>query len=130
MKLEQSVIDTILNADAKALATCCNNEVNVVPVSTVKVVDDTIWLMNYFMGETLANVCDNPRVALACWKGLEGIKIKATVEHVAEGPVFEKAEAWVAEVAPVRKLKSLLVLTPTAVYDVAPVAELAGKHIQ
>lgn len=130
MKLEQTVIEMIENADAKALATCCNNEVNVVPVSTVKVVHDTIWLMNYFMGQTLANVCDNPHVALACWKGLQGVKIKATVDHVTEGSIFEEAKTWVAEVAPIRTLKSVLVLTPIAVYDLAPVENHAGRHIQ
>lgn len=129
MKLESTVIEMIETADAKAIATCSNNEVNVAPVSTVRVVGDTIWLMNYFMGQTLANVCENPKVALACWRGLEGVKIKATVEHITSGPVFEKAKAFVAKVAPIRTLKSLLILTPTAVYDLAPVAELAGKQI-
>lgn len=116
-------------AEAKALGTCCKGDVNVVPVSTLKVVDDRIWLMNYFMGQTLANVCENPKVALACWKGLQGIKIKADVEQVSNGTVFEEAKAWVKKVAPSRTLKSVLVLTPTAVYDVAPVAERAGQMI-
>lgn len=129
MKLEQSIVDMIREAEAKALATCSNSSVNVVPVSTVKVTDDTIWLMNYFMGETLLNIQNNPEVALACWKGLKGVKIKAKTELYTEGDLFEEAKAFVMEVAPTRILKSLLILTPTAIYDSTPEAELAGVRI-
>jgi predicted pyridoxine 5'-phosphate oxidase superfamily flavin-nucleotide-binding protein len=129
MKLKESVVDAIMNADAKALATCNIDEVNVVPVSTVRVVDDTIWLMNYFMGKTLENVYRNPRAALACWKGLQGIKVQGNVTVHADGALFVEAVAFVAAVAPTRVLKSVLVLTPTAIYDVTPEKEKAGQPI-
>ena len=129
MKLQDSVITMIMTSDSKALASCKGNEPNVVPVSTVTVVDDTIWLMNYFMGTTLENILENPQVTFACWKGLEGIKVKANVVHITSGELLEKARVYVAEVAPIRTLKSLLVLTPTAVFDVTPEKERAGKLI-
>lgn len=130
MKLEQRVIDMILEASAKAIATTGDTGVHVVPVSTILVVDDTIWLMNYFLGQTLQNVEANPEVSLACWKGLAGCQIKGTVAYETSGTNFEKANTYIVENVADRVLKGLLIMTPTQVLDVTPTAELAGQTIQ
>lgn len=130
MKLEQSVIDMILGADAKALATTGETGVHVVPVSTVLVVDDEIWLMNYFFGQTLRNIEGNKEVALACWKGLAGYQIKGEVEYQTSGPKFEKADAHITQNVPNRVLKGLLILSPRIVLDVTPTTATAGMRVQ
>ena len=80
MQLPQHIAEAILSAENKALATEGAHGINVVPVSTLRIVDGKIWLMNYFLGKTLENILMRPHVALACWKGLEGYQIKGAVQ--------------------------------------------------
>lgn len=123
MKLEANVVDILLHADGKALATEGARGLNVVPVSTVRVVNGTVWLINYFFGKTLANILANPRVAFAFWKGLEGYQIKGTIRYVESGETFEEARKWIAELLPERVVKGLLILEPEEIYEVTPGAE-------
>jgi len=128
--IEHKITDFIMNAEAKALATFSPEYgLNVVPVSTITVKDEKIILMNYFMGKTLHNIKDNPTVSLACWKGLEGIQIKANVEYQNGGTLFEEMKQWIAETLPSRVLKGILILTPTEIFDTSASAEKAGTKI-
>lgn len=129
MKLSKTLITAIEKAEAKALGTSGAHGVNVVPVSTVRIVDDTVWLMNYFMGETLRNILENHSVTFVCWSGLEGIKLKAHAVYEDEGERFEAAKEFVAEVAPHRIIRGVLILTPVQIQDVSPFVERAGKII-
>lgn len=128
MKLSEDIIKTILDADAKALATQ-GNPVNVVPVSTIKIRDNKIILVNYFMGKTLENIKNNPDVALACWKGLEGCRVRATAEYITEGPLLEEIKVWVKEILPDRTVRGLLILEPKEVYDISATAKDPGIQI-
>ena len=47
--LSDTIKKLILSADAKALATYDKSSVNVVPLSSVKIINDTIRLIDYFM---------------------------------------------------------------------------------
>lgn len=130
MNIPQQVTDALLHADGKALATRSADGVNVIPVSMIKMTGGTIWLFNCFMGKTVENIVNDPRVALTCWKGGEGYQIKATASSVTDGPLFEEARQFVSEVNPKRILKSLLVLEPTEIFDVSPNTERAGKRVE
>ena len=90
MKLTQKMIDMIMSAEAKALGSLTTTSLNVVPVSTVKIIDDKIILVNYFMGKTLENIQRNPHVSLTCWKGLEGFQFKAEVDYTTDGEIFSQ----------------------------------------
>lgn len=129
MKLSAEVRECIDNADHKALATCCNGELNVVPVSVVRVVEDTIWLHNFFMDKTVTNVCKEPHAALALWNGFVGVQIKGRVTYEENGEQFTLAKEWIAEHFPQRILRGLLVFTPDAIYDISANAESAGKKL-
>lgn len=129
MKLSQTITDMVMYADAKALATYHENNLNVVPVSTVKIINDTIVLVNYFMGKTLENIQNNNNVSLACWKGLNGCQIKATVDYQTEGQIFNEITAWVGEILPDRVVKGILVLTPQQIFDASATSEHPGKQI-
>lgn len=130
MKLSQKVIDIVLNADGKALATHYKDSVNVVPVSSIKIVEDRIWLINYFFAKTLQNIIGNPHASLACWKELEGYQIKAKVTYVTDGDAFNEAKRWIADILPERIVKGLLILEPTEVFDVSASKERAGVRVQ
>lgn len=129
MKLPQQVIDVLLNADGKALATRSDQGVNVVPVSMVKMKEDAIWLFNCFMGKTVENISKEPHTSLACWKGKDGYQIRASATYLTEGDAFEEARRFVAETAPNRVVKGLLILEPLEVYDVSPSLERAGMRL-
>ncbi|MBP6911921.1 MAG: pyridoxamine 5'-phosphate oxidase family protein [Candidatus Pacebacteria bacterium] len=120
MKLSPEIVEEILQADNKALATYGKHGINVVPVSTVRVVDGTILLMNYFMNKTIENILENQHVALSCWKGMKGCQIKGTISYVSEGAIFEEAKDWIEKNVSNRTLKGLLVLTPQSVHTVTP----------
>ncbi len=120
MKLSPQVIEGILQADSKAFATNGKHGINVVPVSTIRIVDNKILLMNYFLGKTLDNIAENPQIALSCWKGLSGYQIKGTALYVVAGDIFKEAKEWVEKNVSNRTLKGLLVITPENVYDISP----------
>lgn len=129
MNTLKQISDVLLQADGKALATSFEDIINVVPVSTVKIVDEKIWLINYFLGKTLHNINNNPNVAFTFWKGFEGYQIKGVVEHLTMGENFDKALKWVAEILPDRTVKGLLILTPLEIFNVSANANHAGKKI-
>lgn len=122
MELSQTMIDVLLSADSKALATTGPRGLNVVPVSTIRVVNGNIWLINYFFKKTLENIQAEPLVALVGWRGFDGFQIKGNVRYTTEGHEFEEAKAWVAQTLPDRTVKGLLILTPECVYDISPAA--------
>lgn len=70
MTINDSVKYIILNATSKALATYGSAGINVVPVSSVQVVDNAIWLIDYFMEKTSQQIQENPNVSLACRKDM------------------------------------------------------------
>ena len=90
MIISETIKDVIMHAEGKALATYGGGEINVAPVSTIKILEDgKILLINYFMNKTLANILENPKVSLACWRDLEGYQIKGEVEYQESGELFE-----------------------------------------
>jgi len=120
MKLSPQIVDIILHADNKALATTGPHGINVVPVSTVRIVGDNILLMNYFLKKTLDNILEQPHIALVCWKGFDGYQIKGTVEYSESGDAFEEARTWVEKNLKNRVLKGLIILKPENIYDISP----------
>lgn len=129
MQLPENIKSFVEEAEQKALGTCCQGEVNVVPVSVVRMVGDKIHLHDFFMQKTTINICEAPRAALALWSGLKGVQIKGTTLYEVEGERFEESKQWIAENHPHRELRGLIIFTPEEVYDVSAEKELAGKQI-
>jgi len=129
IKLSTDVVNFIEVAEQKALATYCQGEINVIPVSVVRVVDGNIWLHDFFMNKTAKNVCEEPKGALALWSGLERFQIKGKVSYETKGDSFEEATNWVLENFPDRKLRGLLILTPESVYDISTKVVGAGEQV-
>ncbi|MEI6352872.1 MAG: flavin-nucleotide-binding protein [Candidatus Nomurabacteria bacterium] len=117
--MEEYVKKFLLNAESKALATF-GDEINVVPVSSIKIEGDEIWLVDYFMKKTKENILKNKNVSLVAWTGLFGYQIKGEMNYETEGEKFEKAVSWISEILPERKVKGILILKPKEVFDIAP----------
>lgn len=129
MKLEEEVQKIILGAEARALGTCYDGHVNVVPVSTTRIIDDKIVLVNYFMGKTLKNIIANPRVSLTCWKGFRGYQVQAIAEYQTNGSIFNEVTRYVAKKLPGRKVLGVLVLDPKDIFDISVTAKTPGIKI-
>ncbi len=129
VSLTNDIIQMIEEAEGKALATHTADYPHVVPVSTVKVIENKIILVNYFMGKTLSNILENSNVSLACWKGLEGVQVKAQVSYQTSGKIYDEIVLWVKEILPDRVVKGVLVLSPYEVYDVSVTATTPGERV-
>ncbi len=125
MKLDANLTERLCIATAKALGTYSNESLNVVPVSSVKVVDGKIWLIDYFFEKTKVNFLANPNVVLTFWTDLDGYQIKANSSYLTEGKAFDEATHWISLIHPNRTVKGLLVLSVDEVCDIS----ISGKKL-
>jgi|AGTN01.2.fsa_nt_gi Predicted flavin-nucleotide-binding protein structurally related to pyridoxine 5''-phosphate oxidase len=98
-------------------------EPNVSPHGFVLLVDDeTIWLGDIFMKNTIKNVQENPKVAIYLQgpevKGCYQIKANATVKS--DGPEFAKLNEAIAAKMPGAKAKHVIIGKITGVYQCVP----------
>lgn len=130
MTLSPKITQLLKTASAKALATTGPHGINVVPVSTIHVTDDSIWLFNFFMDKTIANITTNDDVALTAWTALTGLQIKATTIYYTDGEMFDRAIAWLREHHPNHAASGVLVLKPTALFDISPSKTFSNTDLQ
>lgn len=121
MNISTELEEIILNADSKVLATTGPHGLNVVPVSSVFVRDQKIWLVNYFFSKTADNLRASRRVVLTCWSGFSaGCQIKGEAAYIQEGADFEGVKEWAAEEYPDRTVQAIVKITPEEAHDVIP----------
>lgn len=120
MQFSNTIITVIETAEAKALATMVNGDLNVVPVSMIRVLPAAIWLFDFFMDKTAENIKTSPQIALTTWSGMKGIQIKGTASYITEGSLFLEAVDWVKAQNPERITKALIVINPERIYDISP----------
>ncbi|MCU0630730.1 MAG: pyridoxamine 5'-phosphate oxidase family protein [Methanoregulaceae archaeon] len=104
---------------------------NVVPIAFVVHIDDeTLWMADNFMNKTLANVKENPHVAIYLYDtdSKKCFQIKGTVIVKTSGPDYEKMKKMVHEKKPGLAAKSLLVMKITEAFNCAPGPD-AGKKV-
>lgn len=104
---------------------------NVAPIAFVQLVaDDTIWLADNFMNKTLANVKENPHIALYIYDtdSKKCFQVKGKVEVKTSGADYEKMKAMVHAKKPDLPAKSLLVMKVTEAFSCAP-GPGAGKKV-
>jgi len=106
-----------------------NGTPNAVPVGAFKLLDDeTMLISDQYFKKTLANIKENPKVAVSYWGEKGGFQIKGTVTVHTNDEIFKKDAAWVKELKPNLVAKSAIVLKITDVYLVKPGPD-AGKKI-
>lgn len=124
-KLTEPVVQFLSTAGAKALATCGQAGLNVVPVSAIHADEDSIKLYDFFMEKSAINLKENGDVSLVAWEGLAGVQIKCQCEYLETGEEFSKADIWAKETFPDRTLRGLIILKPTEVHDIS----IAGNKV-
>lgn len=104
---------------------------NVAPVAMVQLIaDDTLWIGDNYMVKTLANVKENPHLALYIWdpEKKRCFQIKGSVTVKTSGVEYEKIKARIREKGPHYPAKGLLIVTITEVFECTP-GSSAGKKI-
>ena len=92
---------------------------NVVPVSTVRIIESEIYLVDYFFGKTRQNLQTEKSVALTFWSGLMGYQLKAEAEYLTVGEAFEAITQWVQQNHPERRVHGVVKLLPVEIFDIS-----------
>ena len=102
---------------------------NVVPIGAFKFLDDeTLLISDQYFGKTLANLKENPKIALAWWGEKGGFQIKADITIHTDDEIFRQDVEWLRGIKDTLKPKSAIVGKVTGVYIVKSGPE-AGKKI-
>ena len=110
------------------LATCADNEPNVVPVAFKDVTEDgKLVIGDVFLETTLNNIrANNGKIAVSIYdaRTLEGYQIRGTAEYITEGPVVDNFKAIVGKVFNgAATAKGALVITVDKVIVTTPGAD-------
>jgi len=129
-KLNEEVKESLKGVKNIFLATCSKAGVpNVVPMGAFKILDDeTVLLSDQFMQKSLANMKENPRVAISYWGEKGGFQLKGTVTLHTDDQVFKDDVTWVKGLKATLNPKTAIVMKITDVYVVKPGPD-AGKKI-
>ncbi|NLX49774.1 MAG: pyridoxamine 5-phosphate oxidase [Methanospirillum sp.] len=104
---------------------------NVVPIAFVEIKEnDQIWIGDNYMKKTLANVLENPRMAIFAYDpdSKQCFQVKGRVDVRTEGPEYKQVRAKIRAKKETYPAKSLLILTVEEVYSCTPGAG-AGDRI-
>ncbi|MDI6719396.1 MAG: pyridoxamine 5'-phosphate oxidase family protein [Methanomicrobiales archaeon] len=104
---------------------------NVAPIAFVQIADDeTIWVGDNYMVKTLANVKENPKMAIFFWDpdSKRCFQVKGDVRVETSGARYEKMKATMKAKNEAYPAKSLLVLSVKEVFECTP-GKNAGKKV-
>ncbi len=102
---------------------------NVVPIAAVKILDDaTLLISDQYFNKTLANMQENPVIALSWWGENGGFQIKGTVTVHTDDDTFRQDVLWMKEMRPNLVPKGAVLVKITDGYLVKPDPE-PGKKI-
>ncbi|MHB8163602.1 MAG: pyridoxamine 5'-phosphate oxidase family protein [Methanoregula sp.] len=128
--LTQEIKESLQGTKVTFLATSSKEGIpNVVPIAAFKVRDDgTMLISDQYFNKTLANLQENPAIALSWWGDKGGFQIKGTVTVHTNDEIFRQNIAWMKESWPKFVPKSAVLVKITGVYAVKPGPE-PGKKI-
>ncbi len=130
VKLTEEVKESLKGVKNIYLATSSKAGVpNVIPMGAFKLMDDeTMLLSDQFMQKSLANMMENPKIALTFWGEKGGFQLKGTVTLHKDDQVFKDDVTWVKGMKATLNPKTAIVMKITDVYAVKPGPD-AGKKI-
>lgn len=124
--LNEKVI-AILQNNIWEIATCADNEPNVVPVGFKNVTaDGKLTVGDVFLATTLQNIAANGRIAISAYDGktMEGYQVKGSAVYVTEGEFVEAYKAAVSAMFNgAATAKGALIITPEQVIVTTPGAD-------
>ena len=91
-------VKKILSENVWDLATCRENEPNVVPVAFKKVLDDgRLVVGDVFLQTTLRNIEENDKIAVSVYdaKSFEGYQVQGTASYITKGKIVDDFKVMV-----------------------------------
>ena len=130
VKVTEEIKESLKSAKIAFLATASiDGTPNVAPIGAFKFLDDeTLLISDQFFLKTLANLKENPKIALAWWGEKGGFQIKADITLHTDDEIFRQDVEWVRSIKDTLKPKSAVVGKITDVYIVKSGPD-AGKKI-
>jgi predicted pyridoxine 5'-phosphate oxidase superfamily flavin-nucleotide-binding protein len=132
VKLNEEMKAVFAKVKLFPVATASKNGIpNIAPIAFVRLVaDDTLWIGDNYMVKSLANVRENPHVAIYIYDPdvKRCFQIKGKVQVLTSGPDFEKMKEIIKAKNEKYPAKSLLLVSITDVFECTPGAT-AGKKI-
>lgn len=130
VRLTPEIEESLREAKTAFLATSSHDGMpNVVPIAAFTVLEDgRLLISDQYFNKTLANMQQNPQIALSWWGGKGGFQIKGTVTLHADDEVFARNVEWMKERWPKFVPKSAVLVTITDGFIVKPDPE-PGKKI-
>jgi predicted pyridoxine 5'-phosphate oxidase superfamily flavin-nucleotide-binding protein len=132
VKLAEEMKTAFSNVKIFPVATASKDGIpNVVPMGFCQLVDDeTIWIADNFMFKSLANLKENPNVAIYVWGPDTGgcFQIKGTADLIDSGEKFEKMRSIVHAAKPGLPAKTLIEVKISEVFQCSP-GPGAGKKL-
>lgn len=114
----------VLKMNMWDLATCTNEEPNVIPVAFKDVTEDGKLIVgDVFLETTLKNIRHNNKIAISVYDphSLEGYQIKGIAEYLTEGEIVDKFKAIVEKKFNSKMTaKGALVITPEKIIITTP----------
>jgi len=130
--LNQEAEDVLARMKVIPVATASRDgSPNVVPMTSVKVVDDSALLIaDNYMDKGAKNLEKNPQVAVSVWdtETKRAFQIKGTAEILRSGPIFDETVSWVTGLKPHLTTKAAVVLRIAHVYVCQPGLDL-GRDV-
>ena len=118
----------ILRGNMWDLATCADDQPNVVPVAFKDITEDgKLVVGDVFLDTTLRNLtASNGKIAISAYdpKTLEGYQVKGTAEYITEGAIVDTFKKMVEDMFHgAATAKGALVITPEKVIVTTPGAD-------
>lgn len=131
MKIQKNIQELFEQIPIMILSTANNNGIpNAAPIGSKKIINnDTIITIDTFHKKTIANILENPNVAIAMWKDYEAYQIKGTAKYYTSGDIFESGKEWILKLKPQKIVKGVIEIKVAEIYYLIPSYELAGKKV-
>jgi len=133
-EMTQRMKDLFERVPAVVLSTASMDGIpNAVPVGSKKIIsDNTLLFSDQFLHKTLANMKDNPKVAVTFWEKQEGYQLKGRVSIETTGKLYEETAKWIEDLGnkigfPLES-KGAVLFSIEEIYGVSP-GPGAGKRL-
>ncbi|MDD2635492.1 MAG: pyridoxamine 5'-phosphate oxidase family protein [Bacteroidales bacterium] len=131
MILKKEILDIFKNEMCHQFATVSQDGIpNICNVGAKYIRDDgKIVVIDNFMNKTLANIKENPEVAMLIRREKESYQIKGSAIYLTKGKEFDEAYKWMKNIGEKYPAKGAIIITVHSVYN-SVAGSNAGNKVQ
>ncbi|MDD2386403.1 MAG: pyridoxamine 5'-phosphate oxidase family protein [Bacteroidales bacterium] len=131
MLLKKEVLEIFKNEKCHQFATVSiDGTPNICNVGAKYMRDDgKIVVIDNFMNKTLANIKENPEVAILIRREKESYQIKGTANYLTAGKEYDEAYKWMKSIGEKYPARGAIIITVHSVYN-SITGPTAGDRVQ